>query len=135
MKIEQLAINAILNRHLAWRVCIDGIDVAVNIRPVIGIKHRTLNIREGYNSLFSGRKIKAIELHTDIPLPDGRDSICFLVVTPTGQKIHVTVEPEEAWEYVHGDIYKGNVMDADFGDVLQVYKNFTKNKTGVGGTR
>ena len=134
MNVRLLAINAILQRHLAWRVCIDGIDVAANIQPVVGIRHGVLNIREGCNSLFSGRKIEAIELHTDVPLSDGRDSICFLVVTSAGQKIHVTIEPEETWQYVDGDIYKGPVMD-DFGDVSQVYKDLTWNKTGVRGTR
>ena len=128
MNTTQLAINTVLDRHLSWRVCIDGIDIAVNIQPVVRIKHRTLNIREGHNRLFSGRKIKATELHTDVPLSDGRDSICFLVVTPTGQRIRVTVEPEETWDYVDGSIYKGPVMD-EYGDVSEVYKNLTPNKT------
>lgn len=127
MNVTQASINAILNRHLAWRVCIDGIDIAVDIQPVVRIKHRTLNIREGCNALFSGRKIKAIELHTDIPLSDGRDSICFLIVTPTGQRIHITVEPEEAWEYVRGGLYKGNVLD-QYGDKKHVYRTLPRTK-------
>lgn len=128
MNVQQLAINTTLLRHLAWRVCIDGTDVSVNVQNiVVRIKHGTLNIRNEYNVLFSGRKIEAIELHTDIPLSDGRDSICFLIVTPTGQRIHITVEPEKEWKYVQGDLYKGNVLD-QYGDRMDVYRALPRTK-------
>jgi len=127
MNVKQLAINTILARHLAWRVCIDGIDIAVDVPVRVSIHHRALTIRGEFGTLFSSRTIKATELHTDVPLSDGRDSICFLVVTPTGQRIHVSVEPEEAWEYVYGNTYKGNVMD-EFGDNKYVYRTLHGTK-------
>ncbi len=110
-QLEQRAINALLQTHIAWRIVVNGTELAVNaqdITVVLGDDYLIVALATDCDSsvLLSAYPLQRVDLYTNVPRGDGQDSVCFLAGSQ-----RITIEPEQAWRYVGHNCYARNTID------------------------